>query len=890
MPIDTPPSSRSFTMRTLLVAGLGLAGLILVSAYLARTSIASYLIEDALEGAGLKNVTVRVSALNTQILKIDELSAENGALAASNIEAEYSPAGLLSSRLNALRIGKANLTLVWDGSGLKLGAFPLEWDPNAGPLEIPYIGSFRATDVALRITTPKTTLNAPLSITAGAIDDGWNTTLNGKLTGTGVDIGIEWTGLIVAADLARSVGRGRLNVNVDDFALPGISDQVDAEGAITVNAENNTFSVIVDKPIVFSFSSALQPLAGNAATRDLSNKPWSVTLASSHSQTVLLISTAEGRRSVKFDLAGTAVGADSRIDLSALGEASQSASGNRVQLSAAQARLRNLPLAGGMVSGHIALSDVDGNLSAAQGHMDAALNWEDLTLDGMMMGEGDASLAGRLQIANGAATFDVETLQLGLAEASLGDWSLTAPTRLELAKGKTGGQRIGFVPLQDSFIADLALTLPELRAANIKDAAETLLLRLPDLALTGKAGAPLGLTARGFSMQHTALDLRNGQFDATIEDQDVSAKTSAQIFRIGPDTQDRAAPRPLAISATLTTRDQNVDVGGALATESGVKLGDFNGRFDAGRARGSAAFSMPKTRFERGGKIGAADLSFIAPVTDLTGTIGIQAKVSWTGDQRTGTAIATFEDVGFALGDLSVAGLSTTVDLASLSPPRSAAPHQVSAQSIAAGLPLTNLRAGVSFGGDGTATISQGSVDVAGGQITLADALVPIEGQEGAFVLGVQKLDMAQLATLAKIDGLSVSGTLTGTVPLRSADGGFYFNEGILRADAPGRVIYKPASPPQALSQSQGGNLLLQALSNFAYDRLSLTLNGPVTEEIVVTLSLAGKNPDLYGGYPIEFNLNLSGRLTQMMSQGLVGYGLPADLERRLREGRPPGP
>ena len=143
---------------------------------------------------------------------------------------------------------------------------------------------------------------------------------------------------------------------------------------------------------------------------------------------------------------------------------------------------------------------------------------------------------------------------------------------------------------------------------------------------------------------------------------------------------------------------------------------------------------------------------------------------------------------------------------------------------------MSDLNADFTAPGDGTVTVSQGAVDIAGGQITLASAVIPVDGQPGTFSLGVRKIDMGQVAAQAEIDGLSVSGTLTGTVPLRSDEAGYHFVEGVLRADGPGRLAYRPASPPAALAQNQGGALLLEALSNFTYDRLSITLNGPVAD------------------------------------------------------------
>ena len=106
-----------------------------------------------------------------------------------------------------------------------------------------------------------------------------------------------------------------------------------------------------------------------------------------------------------------------------------------------------------------------------------------------------------------------------------------------------------------------------------------------------------------------------------------------------------------------------------------------------------------------------------------------------------------------------------------------------------------------------------------------------------------------------------------------------------LESQEPGVLRYDPAKPPSAL---QGGGesvgLALAALKNFHYDRLTLKLDREIGGETLVGLHIAGKNPDFYGGYPVEFNLNLSGKLDQILIQGLAGYRLPETIQDQLEQ------
>jgi hypothetical protein len=46
-----------------------------------------------------------------------------------------------------------------------------------------------------------------------------------------------------------------------------------------------------------------------------------------------------------------------------------------------------------------------------------------------------------------------------------------------------------------------------------------------------------------------------------------------------------------------------------------------------------------------------------------------------------------------------------------------------------------------------------------------------------------------------------------------------------------------------------------------------------------IALHLAGANPDLYDGYPVEFNLNLEGELGKILRQGVASYGIPERMQ-----------
>ncbi len=866
-----PPRTAFARPLALAAAGVVVIGALAV---LARKPVAAYWIEDALRQAGLSDVALNVARLNPGGVTIEGLTAENGALRIARIEADFTPWGLLRGRIDALEVDKFTAALSWREDGVRLGDFLVRPRPDQ-PLALPDIRRLDVTESALTITTPTNQLQAPFSLSAQSADTGWRSSIRSNLTGQGVNVAVDWNGVITAADPAQSTGQGTLQVDIDAFAVPGFTERLDANGLISVGAGDGAFAVTVKEPLTFSFDAP--PLG----VQSLDTLPWSITIAPSASQAAFILTKTGDERSLRFDLAATAQAGNGRLRFAAAGTGMQSAGTlPRFELSSGRADIENFPAGGGTVNGAVNVSNFAGTMRDARGRISAAVDIAGVTAGETSLGQAKFAFESAVHLLNGTATLNLKTLQADVTHAAFAGWTLAAPARLGLPAG--GGEQTISIGLLPGLNGALALSLPALTLE--KDGA-TVVAEAPDTRLTAK-GFDVSLAATRIALRHPAVEIRDGRLDAAYNAGKIEAKSTMRVVRLGPPPEDDRPPTgALVATSTLTTRGGNLDLSGALTAASGGALGTYTARIATNADRGAVTLSIPKKRFERGGKFDPADIGFISAVSDLTGTIGLEAKATWNGARRTETAVATLEDVGFALGDVSVAGLTTTIDLAGLRPLESKAPHHVAVQSIAAGLPLTNLAADFVVNGE-TATVTRGSLEIADGQITLTEASIPLAGQDGAFTMGVQKIDMAQLSALAKVDGLSVTGTLSGTVPLRSDNTGLHFADGTLRADAPGRLVYKPAAPPDALAQNQGGSLLLQALSNFAYDRLSIALNGPVTEDIVLGVSLAGRNPDLYGGYPIEFNLNLSGRLTQILKQGLVGYGIPTNIERQLREGQ----
>ena len=122
------------------------------------------------------------------------------------------------------------------------------------------------------------------------------------------------------------------------------------------------------------------------------------------------------------------------------------------------------------------------------------------------------------------------------------------------------------------------------------------------------------------------------------------------------------------------------------------------------------------------------------------------------------------------------------------------------------------------------------------------------------FVLEVLGLDLADLLKDYPIDGLTVTGLLTGS---RAGQAGFRAaswpsTTRLSTAQGPGLLQFRSQGAQQALES--GGDpveLMLQALEDFQYETLVVTALKDVEHNTQMRVEILGNNPNVLDGYPI---------------------------------------
>lgn len=408
-------------------------------------------------------------------------------------------------------------------------------------------------------------------------------------------------------------------------------------------------------------------------------------------------------------------------------------------------------------------------------------------------------------------------------------------------------------------------------------------LQAPEWSLDEDAGRKRLL----FSRAAVALPehhLRGTDVDIAI-DMTPSAAASA---RLSADIRDAATPMrfaPLALTAQAQRAQDALVVSGRVAAERGFVL-TFNGRHDLASGHAFADFDLAPLRFEPDG-LQPGDLAPIAGRTlrRVEGSVSARGTLAWRGALK-GNVALQLDNAGFESGIARISDLNATLRLDSVIPPRTPGAQHITATLQITGLPPAPLDLRLGLPGDNRLIVNAATLGLAGGTIGVNDLALAL-GQPITTALEFKSVDLGAMLALAGIDGLSGSGTIEGQVPVRMDDAGVTIMSGRLAATGPGIVRYTGAALPDGVSGERDDatdavRLLRQALADFRYTDLTLTLDRSASGEGELLVNLKGANPAVLDNHPFAINIRLDANFDRLAAVLLNGYAAADNLLRRV--------
>lgn len=824
--------------------GLFLIGMVLLAALLLwlLPKVAAF----GLKVAGVDDVAFKqldIGLWQTRIEQLDIGRPPSQRLA--SLEIDYSPGGLLSGQIDRVRI---------DGLYVKAaiadGAFRLAGDQSGDgsipPMPVPK--DVIIENSLIDLDTPLGPLTLPLSGRISAEDDHIDVSMVAKPArldaGLGhLDASFEIEGQLPIDGTLRidqANASGRLALQATNASLPGFLDRLDGGGGIDLELRDGVVSLSTDQPFVLNSENG----------------------------------KAKAKLSLDIEL-------DEQLGLS------------RIERSDLSLDVTNVAIDGATLdTGRVDLS-VSGRHDALNGTLA-------LTLDGLDWSTSDVTLRG-VRVAERTLALALDDHRLSLTPIETEAAQKISVDQVIVGDGMETGWFTIRWPLSDTPWLQLDLdegrfeqTIEaEIDPVRIDSGSTRLWARIEDLgvSLTGDRD---GLQSGKIVVKQGRADLPGANLAFTgieseiaLDGQDLvhAQAVPVTIRSIRPLEKPRWFA-PVKLTAALQPEPKQLLVEGKVTSRAkpSARL-DFSGGHDWESDGGSLDLKLPPLTFAPG-TLQPADLSpgLEGVLENTTGRLALDGGISWQGNELDGDLALLIEELGFAIGPARLERINSVIRFDGIEPPSTLPGQLLSVGLLDVGLPLTDGLVSMQLRPDGRLAVDQLAWRFADGRVLADPFTFGSDVQDLTLMLKVDQLDLNGLLGLMPLDDLTGEGRIDGVLPLTIGEAAAAIDGGELAAAGPGVLRYKPKEAPGVLQAGgESVRVMLQALENFKYDALRISLDGRTDGAMDIGLHLKGANPELYEGHPVEFNLNLEGNLASLIQTNLDNYQIPDRIRERLQ-------
>ncbi|MBK7363692.1 MAG: YdbH domain-containing protein [Nitrosomonas sp.] len=293
---------------------------------------------------------------------------------------------------------------------------------------------------------------------------------------------------------------------------------------------------------------------------------------------------------------------------------------------------------------------------------------------------------------------------------------------------------------------------------------------------------------------------------------------------------------------------------------------------------GNLKFNLIPTNFTPGGTQLSDLLPTLGQTMDIQGVVHAHAQVDWSkkGVQES-SGVIVVDNLSFTHPTLKIEGLNTRINFDKLSPISTLPQQVIHIQTIDPGIPLDNLNIVYQIESNQN---SESQIKLKDAKLAIWDGALAVEpvtidplSGDAKITLTLNDINLKRFFNSIEIDGLEGEGRLDGRIPIRLHDHRITIDDGRLMAKSPGILRFQSEKASQMLANAGAEmNFVLDALQDFHYSELSLTINKSAAHDLTVTLSLLGQNPGIKEGKMIRLNINLTSNLDKILKAISLGY------------------
>jgi hypothetical protein len=373
------------------------------------------------------------------------------------------------------------------------------------------------------------------------------------------------------------------------------------------------------------------------------------------------------------------------------------------------------------------------------------------------------------------------------------------------------------------------------------------------------------------------IDLPKAQL--TIRNVNASAEGSDKDLKFGleaAEVRHTASPpltTPLSVSAKGQVTDDRISAKINAKQSSGPIRLQSTVTHDLATRAGRVDFSVPP--FRLGSPPNSLAEAFPPAATwlkDAEGGASLTGHLLWDEDVLSGQMSVGLDHLSVTSEEARLADLTGTVNFIELVP-LAMPPRQRIAGSVTVG-EIGPLPARVEFQlrEDGTLAIQDLDLEVAGGNMRTRGTVRSGDTVTADADLNVQSIDLAELFRIIGVDGLDGTGRISGKVPIKVRGQDVTIEDGRLKAEGTGTLRYAGTALQKQLSgRGDTVGTVMQVLSDFRYETLSMELNKAADGTGSILLRMKGNNPAVYEGHPFAFNINIESNFDKLGRIALGG-------------------
>lgn len=218
-----------------------------------------------------------------------------------------------------------------------------------------------------------------------------------------------------------------------------------------------------------------------------------------------------------------------------------------------------------------------------------------------------------------------------------------------------------------------------------------------------------------------------------------------------------------------------------------------------------------------------------------------RGRVLWNENGVTSSGQFSSDSLDFAAAFGPVKGASGTIVFTDLLGLTTAPNQRLRVASINPGIEVFDGEIGIQLTNGRVLELTGGTWPFMGGTLTLRPVTLNLgTSEERAYILEIVGLEASQFVERMELENISASGTFDGTVPLIfGADGNGRLEGGRLVSRPPGgNVAYVGVLTYEDLTPV--ANFAFDALRSLDYNRMTVTMDGPLTGEIITRVRFDG--------------------------------------------------